>query len=154
QPDRPGPVLDDRRPGRLRGRRRWSHPAQQTIANGPGPNSIPRARPMRIHAFRHRPRRNAHRPRSTPTRAKPPLPAISTAGMLGTPPVVLVLCHDERQRLAYIKTADKTIKGRIAEAGTPEAEWPYPARQNVVFACERDVHMGSFEVLALPELPP
>jgi len=73
---------------------------------------------------------------------------------LGSPPVVLFLCEDERQALAYIRTADRTVTTRVAEAGTPEVEWPCPGRAGILFAVERDVHLGSLEVLALPELPP
>ena len=74
--------------------------------------------------------------------------------MLGTAPVVVFIVEDERQAIRYLRTADRVVTTRIAEAGTPEDEWPCPGRQHIVFAVERDIHMGSFEALALPELPP
>jgi hypothetical protein len=73
---------------------------------------------------------------------------------LGTPPVVVFVCEDERQMLTYLRTADKAVTTRLAEAGTPEAEWRCPARHQMFFVAERDIHTGSLEALALPELPP
>ncbi|MGI8779812.1 MAG: hypothetical protein ACR2L8_06520, partial [Solirubrobacteraceae bacterium] len=72
---------------------------------------------------------------------------------LGVPPVVVFVCEDERQAETYVRTADKVVTARLAEAGTPEAEWPCPGRRQLFFVCERDVHMGSLTALALPELP-
>ncbi|HXE43790.1 MAG TPA: hypothetical protein VN635_01195 [Conexibacter sp.] len=73
---------------------------------------------------------------------------------LGSPPVVVFVCEDERRALAYLRTADRAVTTRLARAGDPEAEWPSPARRHMLWVCERNVHEGSLSALALPELPP
>ena len=73
---------------------------------------------------------------------------------LGLPPVVVFVCGDERQADAYVRTADRVVTARVAEAGVPEVEWPCPTRRNLFFVVERDLHMGSLDALALPLLAP
>jgi hypothetical protein len=73
---------------------------------------------------------------------------------LGTPPVVVFVCEDEPRATKLLRIADRTMTARLAKPGTEETEWPHPGRRGIFFACERDLHQGSLEALALPELPP
>jgi hypothetical protein len=73
---------------------------------------------------------------------------------LGTPPVVVFICEDERAQMRLVRLADKVVTARLAKAGADEGDWPCPARKAMFFACERDVHMGSLEALQLSEHPP
>lgn len=73
---------------------------------------------------------------------------------LGTPPTVVFVCDDERSALALLKIADRVVTARLAKPGTEETEWPHPARRNMFFVAERDIHLESLEALQLPELPP
>ena len=73
---------------------------------------------------------------------------------LGAPPLVVFVCEDERALLRLVKIADDILTTRVAKAGTPELDWPFPGRQGIVFAVERDIHEGSLRALALPDHPP
>jgi hypothetical protein len=70
------------------------------------------------------------------------------------PAIVVFVCEDERALLGLLRIADDALTTRIAKAGTPEVEWPFPGRRNILFAVERDVHEGSLRAMALPEQPP
>jgi hypothetical protein len=73
---------------------------------------------------------------------------------LGTPPVAVFVCEDERRALGLLRAADKAVTARLAKAGTDEAEWPHPGRRAMFFVAERDVHLGSLQAFQLPEQPP
>lgn len=73
---------------------------------------------------------------------------------LGAAPVVVIVCEDERALLSLVRIADDTLTTRVAKAGTPELDWPFPGRQGILFAVERDMHEGSLRAVALPEHPP
>ncbi len=73
---------------------------------------------------------------------------------LGLPPVVVFVYEDEKQALAAVRTADRVVTTRVAEAGVPEAEWPCPSRRQMLWVCERDIHERRLDAWALPELPP
>jgi hypothetical protein len=73
---------------------------------------------------------------------------------LGTPPVVVFVCEDERRALSLVRIADRAVTARLAKPGTEETEWPHPGRRGMFFAVERDLHQGSLEALALPPQPP
>jgi hypothetical protein len=73
---------------------------------------------------------------------------------LGTPPVVVFVCEDDRAQLRLVKLADQVVTARLAKAGAQEADWPCPGRKAMFFAVERDMHTGSLEALQLPEHPP
>lgn len=72
----------------------------------------------------------------------------------GLAPLVVFVSEDERAALRLLKLADRVVTTRVAKAGTPELEWPYPGRRGLFFAVERDLHEGSLEAFALPEHPP
>ena len=74
--------------------------------------------------------------------------------LLGLPPVVVFVCEDERQALAALRVADRVATTRVAEAGVPEAEWACPARRQLLWVCERDLHDGRLDAWALPLQPP
>src|SRR5207247_2249958 len=73
---------------------------------------------------------------------------------LGTPPVVVFLCEDERAGLNLVRIADRVVTARLAKAGSAETDWPFPGRRGMFFAVERDAHMGSLHAYQLPEQPP
>jgi hypothetical protein len=73
---------------------------------------------------------------------------------LGTPPVVVFVCEDERAQSRLVRLADKVVTARLAKAGAEEADWPCPGRKAMFFALERDAHMGTLEALQLSEHPP
>jgi hypothetical protein len=73
---------------------------------------------------------------------------------LGTPPVVVFVCEDERTQKRLVKLADRVVRTRLAKAGADEGDWPCPGRKAMFFALERDVHEGSLEALQLSEQPP
>jgi hypothetical protein len=72
---------------------------------------------------------------------------------LGTPPIVVFVCEDERALLSLVRIGDRALTSRIAKAGTDELEWPFPGRRGILFALERDIHEGSLRAVALPERP-
>lgn len=74
--------------------------------------------------------------------------------LLGTPPVVLLVCEDERRAMNLLKIADRAVTARLAKPGAEETEWPHPGRKGIFVAVERDMHLGSMQALRLPELPP
>jgi hypothetical protein len=73
---------------------------------------------------------------------------------LGTRPVVLFVCRDERSLLGSAKVADEVLTGRIGVMGSPADQWYYPGREHVLFARETDLHGGRLNMFALPSLPP
>ena len=81
-------------------------------------------------------------------------PMLDRYQTLGTPPLVVFVCEDERARDALVRIADKVVTARLAKAGVEETEWPCPGRKAMYFVLERDVHTGSLEALQLPEHPP
>jgi Replication-relaxation len=73
---------------------------------------------------------------------------------LGTRPVVVFVCRDERSLLGCAKVADEALTGRVGPMGAPADQWYYAARQHLFFARETDVHASRLSALALPSLPP
>jgi hypothetical protein len=73
---------------------------------------------------------------------------------LGTRPVVLFVCRDERSLLGCAKAADEVLAGRVGVMGAPADQWYYPGREHLLFARETDIHGGRLNVFALPSLPP
>jgi hypothetical protein len=73
---------------------------------------------------------------------------------IGTPPVAVFVCEDERSRDALVRIADRAVTARLAKAGAEESEWPHPGRRGMFFVSERDIHLESLEALQLPEFPP
>ena len=81
-------------------------------------------------------------------------PMLDRYQTLGTPPLVVFVCEDERARDALVRIADRVVVARLAKAGIEETEWPCPGRKAMYFVLERDMHLGSLEALQLPEHPP
>lgn len=73
---------------------------------------------------------------------------------LGAPPAVVFVCTDEAHANGFMEGADRQVTGRVANPSAPEASWPYPARQRMFFAAERDVHEGSLRAWKLQPEPP
>jgi hypothetical protein len=73
---------------------------------------------------------------------------------LGTRPVVLFVCRDERSLLGCAKAADEALTGRVGVMGAPADQWYYPGREHLLFARETDIHRGRLSAFALPSLPP
>ncbi len=73
---------------------------------------------------------------------------------LGTPPLVVFVCEDERVQKKLVRLADRVLTARLAKPGTEEADWPCPARKAIFFSLERDMHEGSLRALQVAEHPP
>jgi hypothetical protein len=73
---------------------------------------------------------------------------------LGTPPVVVFVCEDERSAMGLVRIADRAVTARLAKPGSEETEWPHPGRRAMFFAVERDIHEESLQAFQLPEFPP
>lgn len=69
-------------------------------------------------------------------------------------PIVVFVCPNERALTNIVETADRALTTRIAKAGAPTPDWPYPGRQSIVFALEPDMHRGSLRAFALALHPP
>jgi hypothetical protein len=50
--------------------------------------------------------------------------------------------------------ADALLGACRACPGEPPAQWEYPGRERIVFAAERDAHVGSLSAYAVTRLPP
>jgi hypothetical protein len=72
---------------------------------------------------------------------------------MGEPPVAVFVCSDEAHALSFMRAADRQVTGRLASPGTPEASWPYPGRERMLFVAERDVHEGNLRAWKLPAEP-
>jgi hypothetical protein len=73
---------------------------------------------------------------------------------LGTRPVVLFVCRDERTLLGCAKEADAVLTGRVGVMGAPANQWYYAGREHLYFASETDIHSGRLSAFALLSLPP
>jgi hypothetical protein len=73
---------------------------------------------------------------------------------LGTRPVVVFTCRDERALLGCAQEADEALTGRIGLMGTPAEQWHYAGREHVLFALEADMHHYRLVAFALPGPPP
>jgi len=69
-------------------------------------------------------------------------------------PIVLLVCPDGRRLGSVVEIADRALTTRVAKAGTPEADWPFPGRRSVLFAVEPDIHEASLRAFAVPQHPP
>jgi hypothetical protein len=56
---------------------------------------------------------------------------------------VRFVCTDQAHAFGFMEAADRQITGRVADPSAPEVSWPYPGRERIYFASERDVHEGS-----------
>jgi hypothetical protein len=74
--------------------------------------------------------------------------------VLGTPPMVVLVCEDDHSLNGLIRLADRSVTARLAKPGTEETEWPHPGRRGIFFAVERDIHVESLRALQLPDHPP
>ena len=73
---------------------------------------------------------------------------------LGTRPVVVLVCRDERSLLGCAKAADEAVTGRIGVMGAPAEQSYYAGRDQLFFALEGDIHHGRLSAFGLPQLPP
>jgi hypothetical protein len=68
-------------------------------------------------------------------------------------PIVVFVCVDEAVQATALEIADRALTTQVSKAGTPRQEWPFPGRQSILFARERDIHERSLQSLAVPVLP-
>jgi hypothetical protein len=69
-------------------------------------------------------------------------------------PMVVFVCPDEGVLASVLDAADRALTTRIAKAGTPDRDWPFPGRRSILFALERDIHHGSVRAFGVPDDPP
>ena len=73
---------------------------------------------------------------------------------LGTRPVTLFVCRDQRSALACAKEADRLLAGRTGPMGLAARDWYFAGRQHIFFAAEPDIYHDSLRAFALPSCPP
>jgi hypothetical protein len=73
---------------------------------------------------------------------------------LESPPRIVFVCASKAHAFSFMEAADRQVTGRLAQPGTPEAAWPFPGREGMLFAAERDVHEGSLRAWKLESEPP
>jgi hypothetical protein len=61
----------------------------------------------------------------------------------GEPPGAIFICSDENHVFSFMHAADSRVTARLAQPGVPEASWPYPGRERILFVSERAIHEGS-----------
>jgi predicted transcriptional regulator len=69
-------------------------------------------------------------------------------------PLVVFVCRDRTRARECARRADRVLTACRAYAGEYPSDWQYPAREQVVFASERDVHSGRLCAWGVPSLPP
>jgi hypothetical protein len=69
-------------------------------------------------------------------------------------PIVVIICPDDSALASVVEAADRALTTRIAKAGTPQRDWPFPGRRSILFVLEPDIHHGSLRAFALPGVPP
>jgi hypothetical protein len=72
----------------------------------------------------------------------------------GVTPIVLFICRDRERAQECARRADSMLRAAHAYPGEHPSEWPYPARERVLFCAERDIHEGNLVGYGLPALPP
>jgi hypothetical protein len=72
---------------------------------------------------------------------------------MGEPPAVIFVCTDAPHAHAFMRAADREVRGRVARPGTAEQSWPCPGRERMLFVAERDVHEGALRAWKLPVTP-
>ena len=79
--------------------------------------------------------------------------AVDRYRKMGESPAVIFICTDEAHAASFMRAADREVTGRLARPGTAEGTWPYPGRERMLFAAERDVHAGNLRAWKLPAEP-
>jgi hypothetical protein len=68
-------------------------------------------------------------------------------------PIVVFVCPDQEALASMLDAADRALTTRIAKAGTPDRDWPFPGRRSILFALEPDIHEGSLRAFGVPQDP-
>ncbi len=69
-------------------------------------------------------------------------------------PIVVFLCRDNGRARECARRADRVLTACRAYAGEYPADWEYPAREQIFYVAERDVHEGLLCAWGVPRLPP
>lgn len=69
-------------------------------------------------------------------------------------PLVVFVCRDRARARECARRADTVLCACRAYAGEYPVDWEYPAREQVLFVAERDVHEGLLRAYGVPHLPP
>ncbi|HEV2923540.1 MAG TPA: replication-relaxation family protein [Solirubrobacteraceae bacterium] len=69
-------------------------------------------------------------------------------------PVVVFVCRDRHRARECARRADAGLRACRAYAGEYPFDWDYPAREQILFASERDMHEGLSSAYGVPRLPP
>jgi hypothetical protein len=64
------------------------------------------------------------------------------------------VCRDRARARECARRADTVLRACRAYAGEYPLDWEYPAREQVLFVAERDVHEGLLRAYGVPRLPP
>jgi hypothetical protein len=68
--------------------------------------------------------------------------------------LVVFVCRDRARARECARRADPALRACRAYAGEYPRDWQYPAREQIVFVSERDVHEGLLRGYGVPRLPP
>jgi hypothetical protein len=68
--------------------------------------------------------------------------------------MVVFLCRDRARARECARAADQVLRACRAYAGEYPADWEYPAREQVAFVAERDIHERLLSAYLPPRLPP
>jgi hypothetical protein len=67
---------------------------------------------------------------------------------------VVFVCRDRARARECARRADPVLRACRAYAGEYPVDWQYPAREQILFVSERDVHEGMLCGYGIPRLPP
>ncbi|MGH2865003.1 MAG: replication-relaxation family protein [Solirubrobacteraceae bacterium] len=68
--------------------------------------------------------------------------------------LVVFVCRDRARARDCARAADLVLRACRAYPGEYPTDWEYPARAQILFVAERDVHEGLLRAYGVPRLPP
>jgi len=68
--------------------------------------------------------------------------------------LVVFVCRDRARARECARRADLVLRACRAYPGEYPMDWEYPARDQILFVAERDVHEGLLRAYGVPRLPP
>jgi hypothetical protein len=68
--------------------------------------------------------------------------------------LVVFVCRDRARARECARRADLLLRACRAYPGEYPMDWEYPARDQILFVAERDVHEGLLRAYGVPRLPP
>jgi hypothetical protein len=79
---------------------------------------------------------------------------LANPGETSPPPYVIFICQTQQQRQTFMHAADHELTGHRVGHSSADNAATYPARRNVLFVNEVDIHNGDLDAARLPPHPP